>query len=133
MIVLSGHARAGIARLAIASGADGFCQKGSSLDELISATRRVLLGRKYLSDHLKIDSVTQASGHGERFDRRHIDKLTNREREVVELFIMGMSISEIAKKLSRDRKTISGHKQSAYRKLGISSDSEMFHLRSFLV
>jgi DNA-binding CsgD family transcriptional regulator len=37
-----------------------------------------------------------------------------------------MSISEIAIKYNRSRKTISGQKQSALRKLGLKNDVELF-------
>lgn len=132
IIVLSGHARSSMVRLAMMAGANGFCSKGSSLDELEYAIRRVLSGRQYVPNFAKPNNVLAMEFVGAKDWLSRSRELTKREREVIQLFIMGMSISEISEKLSRDRKTISGHKQSAYRKLGISSDAEMFSIRHML-
>lgn len=43
-------------------------------------------------------------------------------------FLDGMSVNGIAEKFSRSANTISTQKQSAYRKLGIKTDSELFKL-----
>jgi len=40
-----------------------------------------------------------------------------------------MSVTEIAEKFMRSVKTISTQKQSAYRKLGIHTDAELFKIR----
>jgi DNA-binding NarL/FixJ family response regulator len=45
---------------------------------------------------------------------------------VLRCFLDGMTVNSIAAKFSRSASTISTQKQSAYRKLGISSDSELF-------
>jgi DNA-binding NarL/FixJ family response regulator len=52
--------------------------------------------------------------------------LTPKEQEVLRCFLDGMSVSSIAAKFSRSASTISTQKQSAYRKLGIKTDSELF-------
>ncbi|MGL4270873.1 MAG: helix-turn-helix domain-containing protein, partial [Pseudomonas paracarnis] len=52
--------------------------------------------------------------------------LTPKEREVLRCFLDGMSVSSIAAKFSRSASTISTQKQSAYRKLGVRNDSELF-------
>ncbi len=51
---------------------------------------------------------------------------TPKEQEVLRCFLDGMTVNSIAAKFSRSASTISTQKQSAYRKLGISSDSELF-------
>ncbi|WP_322040429.1 LuxR C-terminal-related transcriptional regulator [Burkholderia diffusa] len=43
-----------------------------------------------------------------------------------------MSVSEIASKFFRSPKTISAQKQSAYRKLGIRNDAELFAARKLV-
>jgi len=52
--------------------------------------------------------------------------LTLKEQEVLRCFLDGMSVNSIAAKFSRSASTISTQKQSAYRKLGIRSDCELF-------
>lgn len=58
--------------------------------------------------------------------------LTPREAEVIRCFLDGMTVLEIAGKLKRSRKTISGHKQTGMKKLGLSSDPELFKFRDEL-
>jgi two-component system, NarL family, captular synthesis response regulator RcsB len=52
--------------------------------------------------------------------------LSPREIEVVRLFVSGMTIKEIAERLSRSIKTVSSHKTAALRKLGLARASQLF-------
>jgi two-component system capsular synthesis response regulator RcsB len=52
-------------------------------------------------------------------------RLSAREIEVVRLYVGGMSISQIAERLSRSVKTVSRQKRDAMRKLGIDHDSRL--------
>ncbi len=54
--------------------------------------------------------------------------LTNREREVVELVLLGNSTRHIAEKLNLALETIKLHRKNSYAKLDISSQSELFSL-----
>ncbi|HBD32841.1 MAG TPA: DNA-binding response regulator, partial [Cupriavidus sp.] len=58
--------------------------------------------------------------------------LTEKEREVLRCFLDGITVNEIAAKFSRSKKTVSGHKQSALRKLGIRSDNDLFKVRHLI-
>jgi two-component system capsular synthesis response regulator RcsB len=49
-----------------------------------------------------------------------------REIEVVRLFAKGHSITEIAKELDRDVRTISRQKRDAMNKLGVRNDPGLF-------
>ncbi|MDN7562801.1 response regulator transcription factor [Burkholderia orbicola] len=51
--------------------------------------------------------------------------LSMREVEVIRLFSSGLSVNEIAEKLSRSKKTISTQKSSAMQKLGIERDVDL--------
>ncbi|MCD9180241.1 LuxR C-terminal-related transcriptional regulator, partial [Escherichia coli] len=46
--------------------------------------------------------------------------------EVLRLFLSGMSVLQISEKFSRSRKTVSGQKKSAMKKLGVKTDPELF-------
>lgn len=59
-------------------------------------------------------------------------RLSPREHDVLRCYLAGMSVSDIASKFSRSRKTISTQEQSAFRKLGIRSDAELFASRKLL-
>ena len=59
-------------------------------------------------------------------------KLSPREREVFRCVLDGMSVTEIAAKFSRGITTISAQKNSAFRKLGIRTNNELFKIRHLL-
>ncbi|KAF3999875.1 response regulator [Glaciimonas immobilis] len=52
--------------------------------------------------------------------------LSQRESEVLRLFVSGMAISEIAGQLHRSKQTISSQKNSAMRKIGVARDIDLF-------
>ena len=54
--------------------------------------------------------------------------LTRREREVIELVLLGNSTRLIAEKLQISTETIKLHRKHAYAKLDISSQAELFYL-----
>ncbi|MCO7511920.1 LuxR C-terminal-related transcriptional regulator [Serratia fonticola] len=56
-------------------------------------------------------------------------RLTSREREVLHLLFDGFSLTEVAKRLKRNIKTVSAHKRNSMQKLGVYDDAELFALR----
>lgn len=64
--------------------------------------------------------VVNATQVQERFQ-----SLSPREMEVLRLFVTGMSVSDIARQLSRSNKTVSAQKVSAMRKLEVDSDQAL--------
>jgi len=52
--------------------------------------------------------------------------LSPREREVLALYVQGMTINEIAQRLERRKQTISTQKVNGMAKLGIQRDAELF-------
>lgn len=53
-------------------------------------------------------------------------QLTQRETEVLRLLLRGFTVNQISDQLNRTKQTISAQKNSAMRKLGASSDFELF-------
>ena len=125
-------------KLAIRAGARGFVGKSQETDELVAAIRTVAAERIYLSalmaaelDKLpspeedpSVTDIAPTAGAPLLND----SSLSPREQEVLRCCLDGMSVSQIAEKFSRSRKTISGQKQAAFRKLGVRTDSELFKL-----
>lgn len=63
-----------------------------------------------------------------------LDRLSKREREVLALLAGGLTIKRIAERLGRSEKTVEGHRDLIYRKLGVSTRAELaiFAVRSGL-
>lgn len=122
LLVFSGTASAALAARCIEAGAHGFMRKTHSGEPLRAAIRTVAYGKSYIDPGLQ-GEVRRASD----FDQAFLS-LSPREMVVVRLLISGQSVSEIANRLNRSIKTVSTQKQTAFRKLGVQSDAELFQL-----
>ncbi|TPG79603.1 response regulator transcription factor [Pseudomonas arsenicoxydans] len=125
--------------LSLRAGVRGFLGKSEDLVELVRAVRTVAHEKIYLSDAVALE-LGFAPGSQQLLDE-HVaaegtvqekTRLSPREEEVIRCCLVGMSVSQIALKFNRSRKTISGQKQTAFRKLGVSSEIELYKIRSEL-
>jgi len=140
ILVSSSHYNPATVALAMRAGARGFVGKEQELSELVAAVRTVALGRVHLnaamaaelSSMLSIDSPETGSDTVAADSLTQNSELSPREREVLRCCLDGMSVTEIAEKFARSVKTISGQKQSAFRKLGVRNDSELFKIENQL-
>jgi DNA-binding NarL/FixJ family response regulator len=123
--------------LALKAGSWGVLDKTQKLTELIAAIRTVAQGRIYLQPCMlpslqglqPVIDVSKMKSKVELSAPLQLNAcLTPKEQEVLRCFLDGMSVNSIAAKFSRSASTISTQKQSAYRKLGIRSDSEFFKM-----
>jgi len=138
-LVLSAQYTPATVSLALQAGSWGFFGKSQRLDELAAAIRTVARGKIYLHPAMarevgvSASALCKVSVTAERTcGCAHDEILSPREREVLRCFLDGMSVNGIAAKFSRSANTISTQKQSAYRKLGIKTDSELFKLSGSL-
>lgn len=135
VLVMSAHYDAPTVALAMKAGADGFMSKQEGLDTLLMALRAVAAGRTYLHPDMallvkpRMKKLSNRIGESKLLDDV---KLSPREGEVLRCFLAGLTVKEIAKKFSRSVATISSQKMSAYRKLGVRTDNELFKLRRHL-
>ncbi|WP_200880245.1 response regulator transcription factor [Janthinobacterium sp. RA13] len=135
ILVLSTHHEPATVALALRVGARGFAGKGEEMSELVKALRKVVSGAVYLSAEMSY-RVAEASTT---FDAREGEDgadalllgaaLSAREREVIRCYLAGMTVTEIAEKFKRSIKTISSQKTTAFRKLGVTSNNELFKIR----
>ncbi|KAA6177460.1 response regulator transcription factor [Pseudomonas marginalis] len=138
ILVFSSVERPATVNMAIRAGANGFVGKSQETEDLLFAVRTVALDRLYLSPSMaaELDSIPKISAvaSGEEGAADNSDALVSypalspKEREVLRCCLEGMSVSQIAIKFLRSRKTISGQKQAALRKLNVRTDTELFKL-----
>jgi DNA-binding NarL/FixJ family response regulator len=102
---------------ALAAGVQGYVLKESAGTEVVDAVHRVHSGQRYLSPRIT-DTVIEGyvrSGHA----AGPLDRLSAREREVLQLTVEGKSIAEIAARLSLSRKTVETYRGRIMEKLGV--------------
>lgn len=132
VLVISAHYNAPTVALAMNAGAHGFVGKGQGHKELIEAIRAVAAGRTYVHAEMSqnieplVQNLPDHAGEPGLFKKA---RLSPKESEVVRCYLDGMTVTQIAAKFSRSVATISSQKASAYRKLGVRSNSELFKLR----
>lgn len=97
--------------------------KSDDLSHIALAVQHVSRGLGYMSPQVR-DALESLRINGGGKSDEVI--LSNRELEVVRLFVSGLTIKEISERLNRSIKTISTQKNSAMRKLGLERDSELF-------
>jgi two-component system capsular synthesis response regulator RcsB len=97
--------------------------KSDAVTHLVPAVHAVHHGGKYYSP--TINEIVESIDWNRR-GRGGSDILSQRESEVVRLFASGLTVNEIAERLSRSKKTISTQKTKAMEKLGIERDVDLF-------
>lgn len=91
-------------------------------DEMLRALGAIRYGQVFTSQELLTSDF--------RYQTTGIHGLTPRERDVLEKFARGLSLSEIAHMANRSVKTISLQKQSAFRKLGFRGSADLHRFYS---
>jgi len=121
MLVLSMHDEAIYAERMLAEGASGYIMKQAAADQLLTALRTVLQGDTYLSAEM-------AAVHKEAANKMGSDplqRLSNRELQVLNLVGRGVSSRDIATELGLSVKTVESHRQSVKRKLHLLTNWQL--------
>ena len=109
----------------LAAGASGYVVKDSAFAELAQAVQVVMRGGRYLSPDVVdvvVDDYVQrlapAPGSG-------LARLSEREREVLQLIAEGHATADIAARLHVSRKTVETHRKNVMVKLELRSVAEL--------
>jgi DNA-binding NarL/FixJ family response regulator len=108
---------------AVEAGADGVMYKSSSVTEVIEAIRKLSDGEALLAQGEVIDLLRYAAQKRERdwSAKSSLERLTPRERQVLEEVAKGLSDKEIAVALSVSHETVRTHMVNILGKLGVES------------
>jgi DNA-binding NarL/FixJ family response regulator len=122
-----------VAAEALRLGALGYILKNSAASELIFAIREALLGRNYVTQLMTKDIVdsfilNHAGG-------KNRNKLTIRQKEVLQLLAEGRTMKEVAYILDITPRTVAFHKYTMMEQLQIKSSAELiqFAMKSSIV
>jgi two-component system, NarL family, response regulator NreC len=102
------------------AGAAGFITKAATIDELLSALQTVVAGGTYLNSSLTdvaVKGYVQLARTNQQVSQ--IDKLSGREREVLQLLAEGHSSARIGRRLHISGRTVNTHRHNIMRKLDI--------------
>jgi DNA-binding NarL/FixJ family response regulator len=108
------------------AGGSGYVHKRSADEELIEAIRTVARGDVFLYPNAAKLLLQGFRGKGERGEEEDpLDKLTEREREVLSQTAEGYSSAEIGRKLFISPKTVDTYRSRIMEKLGLHHRSEL--------
>ncbi|AQH00096.1 DNA-binding response regulator [Burkholderia sp. KK1] len=123
IVVLTSVSNVAILRSILNAGAISLVNKAEPIELVATAVRHASFGRRFVSASF-VTALAEAGAETE-FSSEE-PRLSSREIEVVRLFAKGHSITEIAKELDRDVRTISRQKRDAMNKLGVRNDPGLF-------
>jgi len=113
-----------LAAEAFRRGASGYLLKTSAATELLISVRAVLRGKSYLSPRISRDEVDLL-----RWQRKKMvveqERLTERQREVLQLLAQGKVMKEIATMLNMTTRTVAFHKYRIMEVLGAKSSADL--------
>lgn len=119
VLVLTAYDEPAYIHALLDAGADGFVLKTAELSQLYKALQEVAGG------HSAFDEATVARAEQHRQSSSPIiEELTERERDVLTHAVHGLTNKQIGKVLFISDRTVQGHLQNIYQKLGVTSRTE---------
>jgi len=125
ILVLSMHDESLYAVRALRAGADGYVMKHEAMANVIQAIREVFDGRPYLSPAMAAQVITQFAHRQAEGQADAVERLSDRELEVLELIGKGKEVREIAKLLHLSPKTVETHRAHIKDKLDLKNSREV--------
>jgi two-component system response regulator NreC len=122
ILMLSMHGSRQYIFEALKAGVLGYVLKEAAFSELLTAIQVVMSGKTYLSPRLSevvMDDYIRRAQGDEQADE--LDKLSGREREILQLIAEGKSSAEIADVLHISNRTVDTHRHNLMEKLQIHS------------
>ncbi|HUP91642.1 MAG TPA: response regulator transcription factor, partial [Solimonas sp.] len=118
ILILSVHGNSEYIYRALQVGARGYVLKEAAGSQLVAAVRTVHSGRRFLADKVKETVIGEYLGG--RRPQGPVERLSKRERSVLEMLVDGRSNGEVAKQLSISAKTVATYRTRMMKKLGIN-------------
>lgn len=126
ILVLTVHTNEEYVYKSLKAGAVGYLVKDSAVSELVGAVRAVAGGKSYISPSVSkgvLDRLTSPEEMAK--EESPYERLTPREREILQLIGEGMNYHEIADFLSVSYKTVENHRAHIVDKLGIRERAQL--------
>jgi DNA-binding NarL/FixJ family response regulator len=124
IIILTMHIEPDLAVQAFRAGALGYLLKASAGEELVEAVRQVAQGRAYLTSLIAKDLISVLL-EAKKESPTAGERLTPRQREVLQLIAEGRTMKEVASLLHISPRTAESHKYEIMDVLGAQNTAEL--------
>lgn len=125
ILVLSMHDEAIYAERMLSAGANGYIMKQAASEQFLAAVRRVLDGGIYVSDSVSNSMIQKFTSGGAHIAANPIDRLSNREIQILHLIGKGLSTRQTAEALALSVKTVESHRQRIKKKLNLTTGTQL--------
>lgn len=125
VLVLSQYDELIFAERALRAGASGYIMKENTTDEVLRAVRKVLSGELYFSERVAAAVVQRTLREKPDSSRAGVERLSDREMQVLQLLGAAYSPREIAEQFHLSRKTIETHCEKIKHKLSLYNAAEL--------
>lgn len=119
LLVLSAHDERIYAMRCLRAGASGYLMKSSADEALTTALRKILEGGVAVSEKLGVQFIDKMAHRPSDPEMELLDKLSDRELEILQLVGSGKSTQEVADLLHLSVKTVESHRLHLKEKLGL--------------
>jgi len=126
VVIFTAHFEEELIRQAFAAGARSFILKAEPLSSLVEAIRSLAEHKSFFTNKVSevlFSRLGDAGGHSKNL--KSADRLSPREREIVQLLAEGKSNKDVAAALGISVRTAEAHRASVLRKLGIDSIADL--------
>jgi DNA-binding NarL/FixJ family response regulator len=124
-LVLSMYDESVYAERALRAGARGYIMKAEAAKTVMAGIRAVLRGEVYVSEPIAARLANRGRARAEEVPSARIERLSDRELQVLRCVGTGMSTREIADELFISVKTVEAHREHIKQKLGLVSSGEL--------
>ena len=124
VLVLSIYPEEQFALRTLRAGAAGFLSKDTAADNLVTAIRRILGGKRHISPAVA-EMLLLSSDSKQSIDRNLHEKLSNREFQILCMFGRGKTVSSIARELSLSIPTVSTYRARILEKLSMRTTADL--------
>jgi len=121
ILIISMHDEVVYAERALKAGARGYVMKQEIASVMLDAIRTVLSGKIYVSVAMRDRLLETVFSRRDEADAPSVERLSDRELEVLELIGQGYGAAEIAKLLSLSVKTVNAYRDHIKEKLQIDA------------
>ena len=125
VVILSMHVNEEYVLQALHAGASGYVLKDASPDELAIALESAVRGETYLSPPVSHKVVAYVRRVGTEEIESPLERLTPRQREVLQLVVEGHTSREIGQILDISVKTVESHRAEMMRRLDVHSIADL--------
>jgi DNA-binding NarL/FixJ family response regulator len=127
VLILSMHDESLYAERALRAGAMGYITKSEEAAEVILAVRSVLAGKIYLSQEMTSTFLEGLTTRGVRVSPHSVDRLTDRELQVLDLIGRGRTSQEIGEVLKLGISTVDTYRARIKQKMNFRNAMELQH------